>query len=552
MGTKALLHGANFLRNEQPLMRSAGALSKPLPPGFVWMVATCLSVLFGQLLQSSVHLNHDVSWIAHTARWLLEGKAFGVDVIDPNPPLIWWLSLPTAMLVKWCAVGEPLAARLVFWAYFLTSAGLLFVVQSRLERNERAAAAGWRIAFIAVATLAPAASFGQREYLSVLFAMPYLAAAAVRLQGRADIRGSILAAVGFLAGIGFALKPYFLAVPLLVEGMLVARLGWRSIFRVESLAIGITILAYALLIVFLVPQYLSFTIPLMRAIYWAFDSTNYPVLVSRYRAVAEPFAYGAVIALLARCWTRQHSVMLLAGVGYSFSYFIQAKGFVYHAFPVLTCAIVFLGISVASGLSRVHSERQSLARPLLLSLIAGMIVLTLPPIRRTFSLTADWYVQYNTTWGDTGRFRDAVIALVDRYAPTPDSYFFAFSMHLFPGFPTASYTKAEWSSRSATQGLLAAYARRDELTDPALIKRVLQAAELQRRMIIEEFEVNRPSIVLLERSRVRFGMNGRQFDDLAFYMEDPRFAPIWSQYEELQPLGPLRVFVLRGRSPSRG
>ena len=54
-------------------------------------------------------------------------------------------------------MGEPLAARLVFWAYFLTSAGLLFVVQSRLESNERAAAAGWRIAFIAVATLAPAA-----------------------------------------------------------------------------------------------------------------------------------------------------------------------------------------------------------------------------------------------------------------------------------------------------------------------------------------------------------------------------------------------------------
>ena len=41
------------------------------------------------------------------------------------------------MLVKWYAVGEPLAARLVFWIYFLTSAGLLFVVQSRLESSER-------------------------------------------------------------------------------------------------------------------------------------------------------------------------------------------------------------------------------------------------------------------------------------------------------------------------------------------------------------------------------------------------------------------------------
>ena len=47
-------------------------------------------------------------------------------------------------------------------------------------------------------------------------------------------------------------------------------------------------------------------------------------------------------------------------------------------------------------------------------------------------------------------------------------------------------------------------------------------------------------------------MNGRQFDDLAFYMEDPRFAPIWSQFEELPPLGPFGVFVLRGRNENRG
>jgi hypothetical protein len=40
-------------------------------------------------------------------------------------------------------------------------------------------------------------------------------------------------------------------------------------------------------------------------------------------------------------------------------------------------------------------------------------------------------------------------------------------------------------------------------------------------------------------------MNGRQFDDIAFYLTDPRFQKIWANYEEYPPMGPLRVFVLR-------
>jgi hypothetical protein len=526
-------------------MRSEGLFDRPIPPGIVWILATLAATVLGHWLQSSAHLNHDVSWIAHSARWLLEGRRFGIDVIDVNPPMIWWLSLPAALLVKMQVASEPLAVRLVFWAYFGVSAALLFGVLSHLERRERAASIGWRVSFIVVATLAPAASFGQREYVSVLFAMPYLAAAALRLQGTTGLSRMVYAAVGLLAGIGFAFKPYFLAVPLLVEALVIARLGWRSLFRIENLILGLTLVAYALLIVILVPQYLEFTLPLLRTIYWAFDTADFAVVLARYRAASEPFIYGALITLLARRWTRQHSVLLLGGAGYSVSYFIQSKGFVYHAFPVLMCAYAFLGVSLASGLGHVWNDRQTVTRPLRFALVSSMLLLTLPPIKLTHDATVDWYVQYNTTWGRTGRYREAIIALVNQHAPTRQSYFMAFSTHLYPGFPTASYTKADWSSRSATQGIVAAYARRDELADPVLKKKVVSAANLQRHMVIEDFELRPPSIVFAERQRLRFGMNGRQFDDLAFYQEDPRFKRIWSNYAEQAPIGPLRVFIRR-------
>ena len=64
-------------------------------------------------------------------------------------------------------------------------------------------------------------------------------------------------------------------------------------------------------------------------------------------------------------------------------------------------------------------------------------------------------------------------------------------------------------------------------------------------MVIEDLEKRPPSIVFLERGERRFGLNGRQFDDLAFYMEDADFQNIWSRYDERPPLGPLRVFIRR-------
>jgi hypothetical protein len=525
---------------------SRGLLQTQVSPNFIWVLATLASILIGNWLQSGVHLNHDVSWIAHSARWLLQGGSFFSDVLDPNPPMAWFLSMPAAALTNFGLLAEPAAIRLIFWTYFVVSAALLFHVLSHVEPREHAASIGWKAGFVVMATLAPAASFGQREYVSVLFAMPYLAAAVLRLQGLRGPGQALCVAIGLLAGVGFAIKPYFLAVPLLVEGLLVARLGLRSLFRIESLALGLTVLCYVLTVVVLVPQYLELTVPLMRSVYWAYDTPNFAVVLARFRDVIQPLLYGALIALLARCWTRQHTVMLLAGAGYAVSYFVQAKGFVYHAFPVLLCACVFLGICLGSGLSHVWRKRRTAPSPVQPLLVAGMLLLTVPPIKQAHDAVARWYFQYNIAWGEVGQYREAIIATVNQYAPSRQSYFFAFSTHPYPGFPTASYTDADFSGRSAAQGIIPAYARMDELTDPTLKAKVVQAASLQRRMVIEDFERRPPSIVFAERSLGRLGMNGRPFDDLAFYLEDPGFRQIWSSYEEYPPIGPLRVFVRRG------
>ncbi len=531
-------------------MSRSEILDRRIPTLAVSAFAILALTLAGQWLQAGVHLNHDVSYFVHFDRWLLQGRSLGSDLFDGNLPMVWMLFMPSAALVQWGLLDEPSAVRVVFWAYFLISTVLLIGVLSRLEGRDRAASVGWVVAFVLIATLGPGFSFGQREHACVLFAMPYLAMAVLRLQGVQSPHTAIAVFIGLLAGIGFATKPYFLAVPALVEFLLLARLGWQSLFaRVESLVLGFTVLAYVVLAGLIIPDYLKVTIELARATYWAYDSGNFSVILERFFRVVQPALYGTLIALVTRTWSRQHTVMLVAGLGFAVSYFVQSKGFVYHAYPVLVSSVTFLGICLGLGLTRAWATWRETGNSLRFALVPVVVLLALPPIKQVHDDVARWYFTYNIAWGPTGQFRQAVIDTVNHFAPTRQSYFFAFSTHPFPGFPTASYTIAEWSGRSIVQPLIPAYARLDEVTDPAVRERVVRAGEYQRRMVVEDFERRPPSIVFAERNRARLGMNGRQFDDIAFYLTDPRFQRIWENYNEYPPMGPLRVFVRRADDP---
>jgi hypothetical protein len=529
-------------------MRSSVLLQRRIPPKLTLGILVVVLTLAGQWLQSGVHLNHDVSYFVHFDRWLLQGRSLGSDLFDGNLPMVWMLFMPAAALAQWGLMDEPAAVRLLFWVYFLVSTALLISVLSQLRSTDRGSSAGWVIAFVLIATLGPGFSFGQREHACILFAMPYLATTVLRLEGGQGPRLSITIAVGLLAGIGFALKPYFLAVPALIELLLLLRLGWRSLLvRVESLVLGFTVLAYVVTAGLLLSDYLRTTIELARATYWAYDNSS--VIFGRFVRVVQPALYGALIALLTRTWSRQHTVMLMAGLGFAVSYFVQAKGFVYHAYPVVVCSLAFLGICLGKGLARALAVWRGTGNSLRFVLMPVVVLLALAPVKQAHDNVVQWYFNYNIAWGPTGRFRQAIIETVNQFAPTRQSYFFAFSTHPFPGFPTASYTAAEWTGRSIVEPFIPALARINEVTDPEIRERVVRAGEYQRQMVIEDFQRRPPTIVFSERTSARLGMNGVQFDDIAFYLADPRFQQIWKNYEEYPPFGPLRVFVLRADAP---
>jgi uncharacterized membrane protein len=520
-------------------------LEREIHPNVVWAIITLAFAWLGNLIQSGVLLNHDVSWIGHSARWWLRGATFGTDILDPSPPMAWILSLPAAVIAESRLLDEPAAIRLTFWIYFGVCTGLLLQATRFLRKDDTETSAALMGAFIVAATLVAGFSFGQREYLSALFAMPYLACSVVRLQGERSIPSTMCVVIGVIAGIGFAIKPFFLAVPLLVEFYLAVRRGWRILFRPEALAIAITVFLYGAGTLLLMPEYVRMALPLVTTTYWAYDTQDLHFLLGRYRSAIEPALFAAAMAALSRTWTHQHSVLTLAIAGYSMSYFVQSKGFIYHAYPVTFCSIVLIGVALAGGAKRLSKNRAPAGQLLRRVLTAALVVLTLLPAKHIHDDVVRWYFLHNVATGSLGAFRNSVIETVRLLAPSQGSYFFAFSTHPFPGFPTASYTEAEWTGRAASQFLIPAFVRKNEIKDSKLRTQIARIADIQRRMVIEDFDRRPPTLVFVERSTSRLGLGVHPFDDIAFYLEESRFRQIWARYEELRPLGSLRIFRLK-------
>ncbi len=130
---------------------------------------------------------------------------------------------------------------------------------------------------------------------------------------------------------------------------------------------------------------------------------------------------------------------------------------------------------------------------------------------------------------------------------------YVFSSYVWLGFPLADTVGARWTSRfpslwllpGVEQGLRSVRAKSDkDLADAyTRIERYTVDA------VVEDFTKDTPTVVVVdERPDPRFA--GVDFEYLAFFEHDPRFARLWSRYVKLarvdgDGVGPYDIYVLR-------
>jgi hypothetical protein len=354
-------------------VRWAGLTGGPLVPRL-----TILIVLVGviRIALRPAGVQHDVAMYLQAGQLWLGGQRPYVDFIDLNPPLITYLSAVPAGLAR--VLGTSVVPTALLMTACAAALSLLFTRQTLVATFEDAGADA-RFAEATVLALAyafflsdlpemidvpfpgnapldPRISmfFGQREHLFMIGSAPFLAMRFRRWEGgRIGVVGAVLA--GAIASLVTCLKPQFIVVLLAFEVGCSASRRRLPAFRAPEIAAFIAVVVgygahFAVLPGAVKAAWFGRWLPFIIQGYGVFDELSYWHLVARcWPALAALVAaFGATLVgdPLARRLTRNFALMALGG---AILYVAQRKGWMYHAYPLRTCAAVVAACSVAGA-----------------------------------------------------------------------------------------------------------------------------------------------------------------------------------------------------------
>jgi hypothetical protein len=493
-----------------------------LPAGF-WLLMVLLPPV-----------NHDVAAVFDYARRWLDGERLYRDLFDVNPPLIFILNLVPAAIAAWTPVG-PVAA--LVGCLLLLAAGLWrMTLALRRGRAEGPVEAALLTAAIPALLLMAGTDFGQREAIMAMAAIPYALLAARRMEEDPPARRLSLS-VALVAALAFALKPHFLVVPLLVEGLVVLRRGWaRALRDPVPWTMAAVWTAYVAMIVLAFPAYAGHVLPLAFAFYDDIQGTGpwHLLLTEQMGTAVLLLAVTLPLALMRRAGALAQALACCA-VGAFIVAWAQQKGWSYHILPV-----TLLGLATALVLAArwadaaLPADRARAAAPGLAAMLVFAASLHLvrggeTPWRQL------WFEREQVGQMTAWLRREAMGARILLISPD-----------IFPAHGAMLHADARPVARFMSTWLLqglysdcppgpAPYRAPAAMSDAEALVFATYAADLAARM---------PDAVLVSRHTNVRGCGGR-FDLLAYFTRHPAFAEAWSRYRLVGEQGGYRLFLRR-------
>lgn len=470
-------------------------------------------------------LNHDVAAVLDFSQRWIGGEALYSRLLDPNPPLIFVLNLLPAYLGKYTGSDAVPMLQLCILLY----GAIVWWLTLRLRRRSEEGPIERHFLDVAPALMLIGAGydFGQREHLMMLGALPYVFLAARRAR---EERASYRYPVAILAAAAFALKPYFIGIPALVELYLLLSLGWRSSVRDP--------------------------VPWTMAAVWAIYLASLPVLFPDYLDVVLPLVFNGYIeklfvwqmvliprmavALALLCpllwiafWSRNilAKMLGLAAVGAVVSAFMQLKGWSYHVVPIELFGCMLAGTLAARRLDMhgagLRRHPQSMACGLSMLFVLYAISCGEAPWRQ---------LGYANAHEET-----ALTALLMRSAP--GARVLVLSPGIWPIYPAMNYARSHQTLRAMNLWVLQG-AYRECLPDGRRYRDVGEMDWTERlvfQTVAEDFAADPPEVAVIDQVPGII-LCGKEFDFLEYFKRDPRFASTWSRYEFFAESAALRLY----------
>ncbi len=472
-----------------------------------------------------IPLNQDAGAILQfSGRWL-GGERLYLDLFDINPPMNFMLSLIPA------AASRIVGGAVVFPEFVVLLAAIAILLAARLTRPILPEAPG-RELLVGAAIFAllayPGDEFGQREHLLAILALPYLGLAAVRSDGKGGGSGTIIG-VALLAFIGFALKPYFALVPLVVEIVVAWRIGIARYRRDPTVYVLIAAgLLYLGATALFWPAYFTIVMPTVGRYYHSLDLSLLPKVLAGQQM--PPLAIGLVILLLLRRRFAVHPIVnitLAAAIGAILAAICQLKDWDYH-FLTARMAVYAAAIGMLASVMVRETAWDVSRRTAIMSL--GVLTVLMG---KTFREELWPY------WGATRTF----LPIIDRCAHGQPVLWL--TQYIGPTSPVLSYSDSTLAMPYMSMWMLPDIYANDRPVDGTLALHPIDTASEDERRLIDGIARDtarfHPRLILAARDDI--GYHGANFDYIAYLRRDPSFEAEWRHYTKLSTISDTDIFV---------
>lgn len=489
-----------------------------------------ISVLTFWLFRSSSHLlSHDVAWFLFGSERMVDGASLYRDVIDVNPPLVFYLGVPAAWLQHALGWSDIVLYRLGVLAAIVLSLWLCNHF-SRVLLAEFVPATHRHLTMLlaVLLTTLAASDFGQREHIMIVLVLPYILLCSVRILGR-QVPPVQAFVVGFMGGIGLALKPYFLILPLSME--LLILIGTKHLHigqRIEMMVIiAIQLLYYASILIFH-SEYINVIVK-MGKLYEAYNATWEELISNR----ASPLWFLSTVLVIVMRSKREgkafRDVSYVAGSAFFVIALLQRKGWVYHFYP----AMVILSLFVFSSL---YVAATSGKRWMFQSMLRGLFKseFAIPLLLLIGMVTFDGF------WSARKKpYADLIPYVEERAREKP---IFVFSTSLTPAFPVINYSHARWPWRFSSLWFLPGFYEQARNVAGGVFSYHSRAQmdTLEKQFfdgVLEDLIANHPVLMVRDTSAWHQGFGRTRFDFLEYYGQDQRFSRFIAQYVDQVRIG---------------
>jgi hypothetical protein len=512
-----------------------------------------LASVIGPLLRTP--LSFDVAWVLFFSRRWLEGAWPYVDILDYKPPLIFLLGMPIETMSR--ATGWP-EASVVALACIACAAISIALVHAVLSRT-RTAREGMVATTVGVGVLAmlatPARDLGQVDHVMLIAILPYVVLCALTSVGDVALPRALRIGIGLLAALGLALKPPFLiAWIVLLAFVAISRRRPRALAAPEHAVIAVSLLAYAIVVATVVPQYLRQVIPMAYEQWWRhgdplLDQTgDWMVLAITISSLA--LALTAHWLTRDREWSSLVRAAASASLGLYVTFLAQRQAVPDHflgvrAFNLLAVALAVAGFVAGHVRAKTQGRGTASLGPGLglaaRTVVVALAIMPLVAVETMIGEAHDLDAKYLAD-GIRSPYAEPLIDVVRAHAAGKP--IFVLSSSVAPAFPLVNLSGATWPYRFNSVGFVSSYYRnRDEPVAAAYRPPAQQSAQERAFFdaIVADLTRTPPTLLIVDRTWLKQGFGWVNFDYLDYYRQSPAFAALLRHYRPIAQKGNYQV-----------